>query len=177
MQTITAEQATFTLHSVFLPLIQSELAATATLIGAIPADKGSYRPDEISKTAMELAWHLVATETRFTDAVLTGAFDLNPRPKPESINTPAELAAWYTENMGTRAKALSSLSGDQLAKVLDFRGMVQQPAVLFFNLMLLHSSHHRGQLSMYLRPMGAKVPSIYGESYDAAEARKAAAAR
>jgi hypothetical protein len=26
---------------------------------------------------------------------------------------------------------------------------------------------------MYLRPMGAKVPSIYGESYDAAQARLA----
>ena len=26
--------------------------------------------------------------------------------------------------------------------------------------------HHRGQLSTYLRPMGAKVPSIYGASGD-----------
>ena len=34
-------------------------------------------------------------------------------------------------------------------------------------LALNHSIHHRGQLSMLLRPMGAKVPSIYGESYDA----------
>jgi len=33
----------------------------------------------------------------------------------------------------------------------------------------------RGQLSMYLRPMGAKVPSIYGESYDSAQAGKAPA--
>jgi uncharacterized damage-inducible protein DinB len=29
-----------------------------------------------------------------------------------------------------------------------------------------HSIHHRGQLSAYLRPMGAKVPSIYGGSAD-----------
>jgi uncharacterized damage-inducible protein DinB len=40
---------------------------------------------------------------------------------------------------------------------------------------LNHSIHHRGQLSMYLRPMGAKVPSIYGESYDSAQARQAKA--
>jgi len=39
-----------------------------------------------------------------------------------------------------------------------------------------HSIHHRGQLSMYLRPMGAQVPSIYGESYDTARAKAAAAA-
>jgi len=38
---------------------------------------------------------------------------------------------------------------------------------------LNHSIHHRGQLSMYLRPMGAKVPSIYGESYDARIEREA----
>jgi uncharacterized damage-inducible protein DinB len=43
---------------------------------------------------------------------------------------------------------------------------------MYLNILLHHSIHHRGQLSTYLRPMGAKVPSIYGESYDAAEARK-----
>jgi uncharacterized damage-inducible protein DinB len=32
--------------------------------------------------------------------------------------------------------------------------------------MLLHTAHHRGQLTVYLRPMGAKVPSIYGGSFD-----------
>ena len=36
----------------------------------------------------------------------------------------------------------------------------------------LEKGHYRGQLSMYLRPMGAKVPSMYGESYDSAQARK-----
>jgi uncharacterized damage-inducible protein DinB len=35
-----------------------------------------------------------------------------------------------------------------------------------------HTIHHRGQLSQYLRPMGAKVPSIYGQSYDDAQAAK-----
>jgi uncharacterized damage-inducible protein DinB len=29
-----------------------------------------------------------------------------------------------------------------------------------------HSIHHRGQLASYLRPMGSKVPSIYGGSAD-----------
>jgi hypothetical protein len=32
--------------------------------------------------------------------------------------------------------------------------------------MIRHSVHHRGQLSAYLRPMGAKVPAIYVESGD-----------
>jgi len=47
------------------------------------------------------------------------------------------------------------------------------PAVGFIQLALNHTIHHRGQLSVYLRPMGGKVPSIYGESYDATQARLA----
>jgi uncharacterized damage-inducible protein DinB len=53
--------------------------------------------------------------------------------------------------------------------------MFQLPAVMYLNFILHHTVHHRGQLSTYLRPMGAKVPAIYGESYDSTEARKAAA--
>jgi uncharacterized damage-inducible protein DinB len=64
-----------------------------------------------------------------------------------------------------------------MTKVLDFRGMFQTPAVLFFQMAISHSIHHRGQLSVYLRPMGGKVPAIYGESYDSAEAKKAAQAK
>jgi uncharacterized damage-inducible protein DinB len=51
--------------------------------------------------------------------------------------------------------------------------MFQMPAVSFLTLSQNHTIHHRGQLSTYLRPMGGKVPSIYGESYDAAQARAA----
>jgi uncharacterized damage-inducible protein DinB len=46
---------------------------------------------------------------------------------------------------------------------------------MFLAVGLHHTIHHRGQLSSYLRSMGAKVPSIYGESYDAAQARLQAA--
>jgi uncharacterized damage-inducible protein DinB len=71
-------------------------------------------------------------------------------------------------------EALKKVSGEQLAKMIDFRGMFQLPAVGFLDLGLRHSIHHRGQLSVYLRPAGGKVPAIYGESYDSAEAKKAA---
>ena len=142
------------------------------MIAAIPLDKGDYRPDEISKTALDLAWHIVATENRFLDAVLTGAFDFTPMPRPETVKTSADLLALYQEDFEPRFEKLTKLSPDQLLKIVDFRGMFQMPAVMYLGFVMHHSVHHRGQLSMYLRPMGAKVPSIYGESYDAAQARK-----
>ena len=174
MSQIQPDQANFLLHGVYLPGLRNEHRITKSIIEAIPLDKGDYRPDAISKTAMELAWHIVAAEMRFLDALPAGAFDFSPRPRPDSIRNSQELAVWYAEQIELRFEKLTALSNEQLLKVLDFRGMFEMPAVMYLNFILNHSIHHRGQLSMYLRPMGAKVPSIYGESYDAAEARKAA---
>jgi uncharacterized damage-inducible protein DinB len=30
----------------------------------------------------------------------------------------------------------------------------------------LHSAHHRGQMTVYLRLLGSKVPSVYGPTAD-----------
>lgn len=174
MQPIQPDQAAFLLQGVYLPGLKNESRITKSVIEAIPLDKGDYRPDAISKSALELAWHIVATEMRFMDAIAAGEFDFSPRPRPESIKNSEDLAAWYTENFASHFDAIAKLSNEQLVKVIDFRGMFQLPAVMYLGFILHHSVHHRGQLSMYLRPMGAKVPAMYGESYDSAEARKAA---
>ena len=174
MRPIQPDQANFLLHGVYLPGLRNEHKITKSIIEAIPLDKGDYRPDEISKSALDLAWHIAATEMRFMDAVLAGEFDLSPRPRPDSIKNSRDLNGWYTDNFEQHFEKLTKLSNEQLLKIVDFRGMFQLPAVTYLNFILHHSVHHRGQLSMYLRPMGAKVPAIYGESYDSAGARKAA---
>ncbi len=53
-----------------------------------------------------------------------------------------------------------------LAAKIPFFGVMNEPLVAYLNMMIVHSVHHRGQLSAYLRPMGAKVPDIYGGSAD-----------
>ena len=160
-------------------LLSAELSAakvewpvTKSVIGAIPPDKGDYTPDPVTRSAIELAWHIVMAENRFFEAVADGAFDLTPRPRPETIRTPADVNAWYEERLPRLVERLSALPADALAKPIDFRGILKFPAVVFLRIGLNHTIHHRGQLSMYLRPMGAAVPSIYGESYDARTARE-----
>jgi uncharacterized damage-inducible protein DinB len=176
MQQLQPEQAGFLLQGVYLPGLRNEQALTKKVIEAIPLDKSDYRPDGISKSALDLAWHIVATEMRFMDAVAAGGFDFSPKPRPDSVKNSEDLAAWYSDQFELAFEKLTKLSNEQLLKIVDFRGMFQLPAVMYLGFLLHHSVHHRGQLSMYLRPMGAKVPSIYGESFDAAEARKAAQA-
>src|SRR6185295_12963193 len=173
---MTSDQATTILQSVGLPSLNAEHPVTKRVIAAIPADQVNYRPDEIVKSAIDLAWHIVTAEVRFMNAVSAGSFDLTPYPRPDSVRTADDVNRWYEEQFGKAFERLQQTSGDHLIKAVDFRGLFQFPAVVYVQLGLNHSIHHRGQLSMYLRPMGAKVPSIYGESYDARVAREAAQA-
>ena len=170
---ITSDQAKFLL-GITLPRLETEHQTTKRVIEAVPLDKGDYRPDPVSKSALELAWHIVAAEQRFLSGICTGAFDFTPINRPDSVNNSAQIAAWFDESFARNLAQLRQLTGEQLAKPIDFRGMFQFPGVVFLQLSANHSIHHRGQLSMYLRPTGAKVPAIYGESYDTAQARAAA---
>jgi uncharacterized damage-inducible protein DinB len=176
MQPLQPEQALFLLHGIFLPGLKNESRVTKSVIEAIPLEKGDYRPDPVSKSALELAWHIAAAEHRFLAGVAAGEFDFNPFPRPDFVRNSADLARCYEESFNADFDRLAKLSGEQLVKKIDFRGIFQHPAVVYVQISMLHSVHHRGQLSSYLRPMGGKVPSIYGESYDSAEARKAAQA-
>jgi len=171
---LTAEQAVFLLQDVYMPVLKAEHRLTKAVLDAVPADQPDYRPDSCAKTAMELVRHIAASENRFLETTINGEFSAAPAAFPESAKTPADFAAWYGTQFEKNCEALTKLSGEQLLKMVDFRGMFQRPAVTFLQIGLNHSIHHRGQLSTYLRPMGGKVPAIYGESYDSALAKKAA---
>lgn len=174
MTNLTTEQAIFLQQRAVLNA-QNEHRTTKKIIEAIPVDKGDYRPDPVSMTAFGLAAHIAGAENLFLNGAATGEFDFSAK-MPETIRNSADLAKWYDETFEKNVAKIQSLSPAQLVKVLDFKGRFQWPAVEYIPFAFRHTIHHRGQLSTYLRPMGAKVPSIYGESYDDAQARKAAQA-
>src|SRR5580698_3188408 len=122
MQPIQPDQADFLLRGVHLPALKNEYRLTKSVIESIPLHKGDYRPDEISKSALDLAWHIIATEMRFMEAVGAGEFDFSPKPLPESIKSSADLVTWYTDNFEPHVEKLTQLSNDQLVKIVDFRG-------------------------------------------------------
>src|SRR5437762_82773 len=156
---LTPDQTTL-IRDLAVPALKSEHETTKRVIQAIPPERADYRPDSVSRTAMELAWHIVASEKRFLGAVAAGGFDFSPIPRPESITTPAGVVTWFDETFAAGLQKLQALDGERLSKVLDFRGMFQLPAAGFIQICMNHTIHHRGQLTMYLRPIGARVPSI-----------------
>jgi len=56
-----------------------------------------------------------------------------------------------------------------LVKEVDYIGLRNDPAVAYLNIAIRHTARHRGQLSAYLRGMGAPVPAIYVETADEPE--------
>jgi len=169
---MTPEQAAFLLQYQ-LPSMKNEYRTTSGLIAAIPSSNADYCPDPQARSAAEIAWHIAAAEHRFYGGIVAGVFDFNAISRPEGGITTANILKWYADSFAKNFDNLTRLTPEQAAKIMDFRGMFQLPAVAYLDFSIKHTVHHRGQLSTYLRAMGGKCPAIYGESYDSAEAKKA----
>lgn len=158
------DQALTVLHFL-LPTIEREHATTVRVLSAVPADRGDYKPDPKCYGALDLAWHIASSEQYFMTGAAAGEFPKGIT-RPESAKTPAAIVDWYKEQFANNLARVKQMSGADLVRVVNFHDKFQFPAIAFLQLMMNHSIHHRGQLSAYLRPMGARVPSIYGPSGD-----------
>ena len=153
----------------FAGLMENEVPTTCKVLAAVKAGDGNYKPDGKSRSAFELASHMAASDNWFLQSIIDGRFEFNPEEagKAESrFKTADEIVAFYQTSVPDKLKQLRALPAEQLARDVDFFGMMKLPAVSFLGLANNHSIHHRGQLAAYLRPMGSKVPSIYGGSAD-----------
>ena len=84
-ETMTADQAVFLLQNVYLGPLKIESRTTKKILEAVPADKAEYRPDPISKSAIELVRHIAAADNRFVESVINGVFDTNPAIDRKSV--------------------------------------------------------------------------------------------
>jgi uncharacterized damage-inducible protein DinB len=145
--------------------LENEMKATQRVLAAIPDAKRDYKPDPNARTAWELAWHLASADVQMLDEVADRKFAMEARFKEEP-KTSAELAAWYAKNFPRAIERVRAMSAEELLTPVDFYGVFTLPDVFYLGFVNNHSIHHRGALATYLRPMGAKCPSIYGGSYD-----------
>jgi len=174
MAEMSPEHAHLFVHNALLGVLKVENRITTSVLAAVPSRNLDYRPDPCAKTANELLRHIASADNFFLKSVVDGAFVPGSVKIPDEVRTPAEIVEWYGKEYAENFDAVTQLSGEQLIRIVDFRGLLKRPAYTFLQAGLLHTVHHRGQLSSYLRAMGGKVPAIYGESYDSAEAKKAA---
>lgn len=146
---------------------ESELPAFGRVLRALPSDRLDYRPHERSTGAGDLAWQLAQEQTALCQLVDTKQIDWNQSEAPKELD--AIVAAWdnATSDLQERLAKLDDAAWESNGKFLMGGQVVWESSFqdLFWGF-LFDMVHHRGQLSTYIRPMGGKVPSIYGPSAD-----------
>lgn len=145
---------------------KAERPAFIRVLQAIPEGRLDYRPDPKARTAVELAWLLAFEETALLGLVKTGSFEWKEEPPPRV----EKIVAAFERNSADVNAALESLNEAAWEKkvrlVMGGGGAWEDSLSQMVWGFLFDAIHHRGQLSTYLRPMGGKVPSIYGPSAD-----------
>lgn len=151
----------------YLDVWQQEFHRTVKVLKAVPEDKLDFKPHEKSRTTRELAWTFVNEERVVDQAVSDGA---PASPFPPAPNTLRELLSTYESFHHRLFDKLKRIPEAEFSKTASFPtgpkqfGTMQRLDVFWF--LLMDMVHHRGQLSVYLRLAGDKVPSIYGPSAD-----------
>ncbi len=143
--------------------LQGEWMHTYKAINAVPDGKKDYKPETNSRSAWDLAHHIAVCDVGFLQAVAANSFANFPA-KTDAKTIP-QLADWYKHQMPKALEAVLALDGSHLSQIVEAFGM-KLPSVTYMMFCNNHMIHHRGQLTTYLRPMGAKVPAMYGESFD-----------
>jgi uncharacterized damage-inducible protein DinB len=150
----------------FIERWDAEGPGTLRVLGAVPEERSDYRPDPKGRSAKELAATLVGEATSMAELLDTGRSNMVPGAIP-SIETLVSTFARIHAGVAERARKLDDAAWEKRV-VFTFMGHPVFDMSLGRTLwaFLFDGIHHRGQLSTYLRPMGSKVPSIYGPSAD-----------
>ncbi len=146
---------------------KAELPAFVRVLKAVPQGRLDYRPDPKARTAAELAWLLAAEEAALVSLLDTGTVEWKEQTPPARVD---EIVAAFERNgaaVNERLERLDEAGWQKKGRFLMGGGPAWEDTIGEFVWgFLFDAVHHRGQLSTYLRPMGGKVPSIYGPSAD-----------
>lgn len=145
-----------------------ESATTLRILRAFPAAHAELRPHPTSNSAQQLAWTF-AIENALIEAALRNKLRMPPA-FPSMPDTWAECVTAYELGVDRVVALLEAARDEAMGETVPFmtgpREFGDVTKLFLCTLMLNDSIHHRGQLSVYLRMSGAKVPSIYGPSRD-----------
>jgi uncharacterized damage-inducible protein DinB len=162
---MTSEQASF-LRDFLLNRVEEAHIVTLRVLRSIPDYHCDYRPNPSSRSARELAWHIVSTELQLLSGIASGTFsrdDDETESRPESMS---QMAEYYEERFGKSLESIRKLNIKKLTNYLSFYGVFRYPAVVYLTFLHDHTVHHRGQLSSYAREMGSKISMLKGRNGD-----------
>jgi len=147
-----------------LSLFQKEFATTLKVMQAYPGDQMHFAPHERSQPAKRLMATFVFEMYLLRSYIFGEKVDRSVF-QQYSKETIDELITDFKNETTAVIEHVQNLTDADLAKTIQFGGTTFT-ADRFAMMMLFDQIHHRGQLSVYVRMAGGKVPSIYGPSAD-----------
>lgn len=158
----------------FLAELESEAAKSRRVLEHAPTGKRDWKPHDRAM-AFGYLCELVATIPSWIAMSITmDELDIKPKEgqghRPAPMNSPEELIAGLDRTVAQAREALQKTTDEHLAtkwKLLAGGELaMEQPRYEVIRDAFLHSAHHRGQMTTYLRMLGSKVPSVYGPTAD-----------
>jgi uncharacterized damage-inducible protein DinB len=140
------------------------MQTTRNVLQAYPESKINLKPAEKSRTAAELAMVLAVEERVVKSLMQTGSTDLTllNYEVPPSMT---EIISIWDQAVAANDAALALMSSRDFERPVNFYDMrISLGDALWYE--LFDHIHHRGQISVYIRLAGAKLPSIYGPTAD-----------
>jgi uncharacterized damage-inducible protein DinB len=147
-----------------------EAETTRRVLERVPGDRLAWKPHARSMTLGQLALHVATIPGAIAEMSRQSPFPVPGFVLPEPASV-AELTTALDQSVARARAILNGMDEGSLADLWrvvdgDRDVMVMPVGGLLRSVMLNHWYHHRGQLAVYLRQVGALVPSIYGPSAD-----------
>ena len=154
-----------------LPEFDREIAGARTAIERIPPDRLQFRPHEKSWTLIELGTHLARLLSWAQPTFAVDEMDLSGYEREPALPSVAAALELFDRNAAAARTAIAAATDEQFMspwtlKAGDTAYFTMPRAGVIRSFVLNHLIHHRGQLTVYLRMVGAKVPGLYGPSAD-----------
>ena len=145
-------------------LFRKEFATTIKVMEAYPEDKLDFTPHKRSQTAKRIlstfVFEMFLLESYVFGETLDGSLFQNY--SPADLQTIIFDFKKHTEIVISKTENLSEAGMDKTIEFADAKFKADE----FMLMMLFDQIHHRGQMSVYIRLAGGKVPSVYGPSAD-----------
>ena len=157
----------------FLQELDGAAQATRRVLERVPEDKLDWKPHDKSMSLGQLSMHLATLPGAIAELSTQETFNVNtevPRPSATSL---AEVLEALEHSLAKAKTLFSNMDDAALATpwkmVSEGHEVAVMPRSAFLRSILFnHWYHHRGQMTVYLRLVGASVPGIYGASADEA---------
>ncbi len=152
--------------------LEREAAPSRRVLERIPADRFEWRPHPRSFTAAQLGLHVASIPGNVARLAQATGFDIATAPGSyPSAASAAQLLETVDRSVESLGRVLADMD-DAAAQapwrlVFGSRDVATwSRATLIRTMGLNHWYHHRGELVVYLRLLGAAVPVVYGRSAD-----------